>query len=125
MDIPRQINFWRDGAAEEIEVAAELLKKKRQRHALFFAHLAVEKMLKALVVKETKEVPPKIHNLLVLSRLAGLELPPAMDEYLRYFNLWNLEGRYPEMFDHPIDPRLAKRQMGVAKEILAWLNLQF
>jgi HEPN domain-containing protein len=40
MDVEKQIEFWRNGSAEDLEVAGELLSKGRYRHALFFAEIA-------------------------------------------------------------------------------------
>ena len=48
MDIIRQIEYWRLGASEDWEVAVELISSRRTRHGLFFAHLALEKLLKDL-----------------------------------------------------------------------------
>jgi hypothetical protein len=47
-DIGKQIAYWRDGAAEDWRVAQDLIKRRQVRHGLFFAHLALEKLLKAL-----------------------------------------------------------------------------
>jgi len=74
MDVIKQIEYWRTGAEEDFAAAQSLLEKGHLRHALFFAHLALEKMLKALVTQRTREVPPRIHNLLRLASLAGLEI---------------------------------------------------
>jgi len=74
MDLSRQIEYWRHGADEDFEVAKELLAGKRYRHALFFAHLALEKMLKAHVTQRTGQIPPRIHNLVRLSQVADMSL---------------------------------------------------
>lgn len=74
-DVDKQVDYWRRGADEDWEVAAKLVGdgRRRRRHGLFFAHLALEKMLKALVCRRTHDVPPRIHNLIRLGKLAGLE----------------------------------------------------
>ena len=74
VDIAKQIAYWRDGAMEDIEVAEHLVGSGRTRHGLFFAHLALEKILKALVCKETQDLAPRSHNLLRLAELACLSL---------------------------------------------------
>ena len=75
MNVEKQIAYWRTGSGVDFEVAGELVAKRRLRHGLFFAHLAVEKMLKAHVVKTTNNHPPKIHNLVRLCELAELTVP--------------------------------------------------
>jgi len=54
MDVQKQIEYWRYGSADDMEAATVLLEKNKFRQALFFAHLAVEKMLKAHVARETR-----------------------------------------------------------------------
>jgi hypothetical protein len=39
----------------------------------FFAHLSIEKALKALVVKATRDLAPLSHNLVLLAEKTGLE----------------------------------------------------
>jgi HEPN domain-containing protein len=56
---------------EDWEVAVKLVKDGKSQHGLLFAHLALEKVLKALVCRHTHEIPPRIHNLTRLSELAG------------------------------------------------------
>ncbi len=49
IDIEKQIAYWRDGSIEDWQVAQELISNGRIRHGLFFAHLSLEKLLKAHV----------------------------------------------------------------------------
>jgi HEPN domain-containing protein len=42
---------------------------------LFFAHLALEKLLKAHVCRATRDLAPRVHALLRLAERAGLMLP--------------------------------------------------
>ncbi len=72
MDINKQIKYWRDSAEEDISTAEILANKDRFLHALFFCHLSIEKIIKAHVVKSTNEIPPKSHNLFLLSEKAKL-----------------------------------------------------
>ena len=47
VDIGKQIQHWRNGSSEDWAVAQELISHDKIRHALFIAHLALEKTLKA------------------------------------------------------------------------------
>ena len=49
IDIAKQIAYWRVGAEEDWVVAQKLVADESIRHGLFFAHLALEKILKAHV----------------------------------------------------------------------------
>jgi len=47
VNVPTQVSYWRKGAQEDWQVACELIAAGRIRHGFFFAHLALEKLLKA------------------------------------------------------------------------------
>ena len=94
MDMDKQIAHWRGGAEEDLAVARDLLQMGHAKHALFFAHLAVEKALKAHVAKTILAVPPRIHNLRRLAELAGIEVNGEETEYLADLNQWQIDSRY-------------------------------
>lgn len=124
MDVPKQIDYWRTGGQEDMEVAEILCENGRFRHALFLAHLAIEKALKAHVTQQTREVPPKIHNLLRLAELAGLTLPVDRVEFLNTFDAYQLEGRYPDMVPARLDQKKAAWNLMKARENFKWLIAQ-
>ncbi len=123
-DIEKQIGYWRQGSAEDWEVAVKLVKDGKSRHGLFFAHLALEKILKAIICRRTGDVPPKIHNLSRLSELAGLKLDARQTRVLAAMNQFNLEGRYPESYTRQLSPEKAAEYVARAQEILTWLTQQ-
>jgi HEPN domain-containing protein len=124
IDIPKQIEYWATSSDEDFAAAQSLLEKGHFRHCLFFAHLAIEKMLKAHVTRQTKDVPPHIHNLIRLSEMAGLSLDPEQADFLRRFDMYQLEGCYPELSHTIIDLKAAKERLALAGDILKWLNVQ-
>ncbi len=96
----------------------------KSRHGLFFAHLALEKILKALVCRRTHDAPPKIHNLTRLSELAGLRLDAQQARTLAAMNQFNLEGRYPESYTPQLTPEKAAECVARSQEVLTWLTRQ-
>ena len=121
LDIARQVIFWKESAQEDWAVAQELVHRERVRHGLFFAHLAVEKALKAHVVRRTGEPAPRIHNLVRLAELAQIQLTPDQTDLLADMNVFNLEGRYPETMA-PLPSRAeATEILDSAGEVLTWL----
>jgi HEPN domain-containing protein len=62
VDTPKQVDYWRRGSDDDMESAEILLDKKKTQQSLFFCHLALEKMLKALFTHNIGQVPPKTHN---------------------------------------------------------------
>ena len=66
------ITFWTNSAKEDEITMNALFKDGRYTHSLFFGHLYMEKLCKALWIKNNNDnVPPYIHNLLKL--LIGIE----------------------------------------------------
>ena len=124
MDISKQVNYWIASSEEDFAAAQSLLEKGHYRHSLFFAHLALEKILKAHVVIKTNDIPPKIHNLVRLSGLAGLKLDEEQDQFLREFNLYQLEGRYPDSQEIILNADLTKKEKFRAEKMLLWLKKQ-
>ena len=98
--------------------------RKNFRHCLFFAHLALEKTLKAHVVRGTYDVAPRIHNLVRLAHLAGLKLDNERERFLRRFDLHQLEGRYPDSEHVALHDSLARQELQTATEVLEWLKTQ-
>ena len=66
INVQKQIDYWVNGAVEDLESAEILIERKRMLHGLFFCHLVIEKILKAHVVKISNEVAPRTHNLMHL-----------------------------------------------------------
>jgi len=101
IDVSKQMVFWKDSAMEDLAVARQLVNSGRTRHGLFFAHLALEKILKAVVCKQTNDMAPRLHNLVRLYELAALPVDTAKIEILAEMNAFNIEGRYPESLTKP------------------------
>lgn len=90
------VRYWVTEAYEDISTAYFLAHVGRKRlESAFFAHLAAEKAVKALFTQNTNDIPPKIHNLIVLAKRAGLSLDEAQQEFLSMLNVYEIEGRYP------------------------------
>ena len=122
VDIKKQISYWKENAVEDWAVAQQLLGSGRTRHGLFFAHLALEKMLKALVCKNTGDLAPRIHNLNRLIDLAGVVSSPVQSDILAEMNAFHIEGRYPEMLTKPPTSEEVARYMKRAEEVFRWLT---
>ncbi len=124
MDITEQIRFWVNSSDEDFAAARSLCEKGHFRHTLFFAHLAIEKMLKAHVVQRMKQTPPKIHDLVRLSKISALDLNDEQQACLLEFRAYQLEGRYPDSQQIPVNKEFVRQELSRAAEILKWLNEQ-
>jgi HEPN domain-containing protein len=122
VDIGEHIAYWRDGAKDDWDAASQLIERGKIRQGMFFAHLALEKLLKAHVCKNTGKLAPKIHNLVRLSEIAGLQLKSEDIEILAEMNEFNLEGRYPITFLPPPTKKESLEFMKKAEGIFEWLT---
>ncbi|MEA3364831.1 MAG: HEPN domain-containing protein [Candidatus Hydrogenedentes bacterium] len=123
MDTEKHVEYWRKGAEEEWEVAEDLFRAKRYRHALFFGHLAIEKNREGIVTRETGQVPPKTHNLLRLLDLSGLQGTQEQKATMRRLNMYQLEGRYPgEISGAELGREQASELMEETRRVLEWLK---
>ena len=86
---------WYDGALKDLEMARLSLENNMFNWALFTAHQAVEKALKALIIAKQHKLPPKTHDLVELVEAAGLDveknLLTALSELSPYYSV----SRYP------------------------------
>jgi HEPN domain-containing protein len=124
IDIAKQVAFWRDSAKEDWEVARQLVDSGRTRHGLFFAHLTLEKIIKAIVCDKSQDLAPRLHNLSRLAELAVLSLDTEKTEVLAEMNAFQVEGRYPELLTKPPTRAEALKYMARAEGVLQWLMNQ-
>ena len=122
IDIDKQVRYWSDSSKEDWAVASELIERGRIRHGLFFAHLAVEKMLKSLVCRRTRDMSPPIHNLGRLAEIAGVALTLEQADLLAEMNAFNIEGRYPGLLAPPPAEAEVHAYVRRITEVLQWLT---
>jgi HEPN domain-containing protein len=121
IDVQKQINFWRGSSIEDWQVAQELVDRRHLRHGLFFAQLAMEKLLKAHVCQHTQDLAPRIHNLIRLAEIASLDLNSSQIDVLAEMSSFNIEGRYPDSTLPSLSLSEAQSIMNRAVEVYQWL----
>lgn len=94
------ISHWLKMAERDWATVNLLHHGKQFIHALFFAHLVIEKILKAYWVRDNEEsVPPFTHDLEHLYTQTELQLTNEQLDLIRVMNSWNLEARYQDYKD--------------------------
>jgi HEPN domain-containing protein len=84
-------------AGKDWDVVNSLFKDGNYLYSLFFAHLTLEKLLKAHWVKDNKEnFPLKTHSLVRLAEGTKLVFDEDQLVFLERMNDFQLEGRYPD-----------------------------
>lgn len=105
---------WINQSEYDLMTARDMYNAGRYIYTVYMCHLAVEKALKALVNATTGKVPPKIHNLIRLLKLASADLTREQKEFLATINTAAITTRYPE----ELTASLEKFNKTIAKDYL-------
>lgn len=119
--------FWENQSKEDFKTAEGLFLLKRYAPALFFCHLALEKFLKSLVVRKTKNNAPFEHNLIQLSKIADIIFSENDRSLISEINTFNIKGRYDDYkskFYTKATKTYTKRYINETKRIIIWLKKQ-
>ncbi len=127
MDKSEIVEYWLKSAEEDYKMVRELLILKHYVYSLFFCHLAIEKILKALVVKKTKKHAPYIHNLTRLAEIAGLEISELQYDALFEISTFNIKARYDDYklnFYKKATKEYTKKYFEETTNLYLWLKKQ-
>jgi HEPN domain-containing protein len=98
INVLKQIEYWQTTANNDVETAEILIKSGKYIEGMFFCHLCIEKIIKASVVKQTGNIPPKSHDLFYLADMAKIEFSEEQSNLMQILLKYQLEGRYPEYY---------------------------
>lgn len=124
-DVEKTVQYWLVGAKYDMDVANAMFKAKKYPYALFMGHLSLEKLLKALVVKNTREHAPYTHSLSLLAEKSGIEIPTKILKRLARFMEFHFEARYPKeqkKFYKKCTKEFTTKKMQEIREVFAWLK---
>jgi HEPN domain-containing protein len=122
-----KVTYWLTSAEHDWIVTGHLFEKKDYSHALFLAHLTLEKILKGLFVHRHDQVPPFTHRLTYLAEKTALDLDPEQLELLEIVTDFNLEARYPDekfSFYKKCTLEFTEHHLNKIAEFKAWLLQQ-
>lgn len=95
-DVERWFKQWSVDSEDSLETALSLLDSKRYHHALFFCHLALEKIIKAHHVKAKNTLPLFIHDIVLLAKRADIAFSESQMLQLAEINGFNIRARYDD-----------------------------
>ena len=91
------IEYWLAIADKDWEIVQKLYQSGDYMYCLFFCHLVIEKISKAIWVKNHEtNIPPKIHNIINLLDESQISFDNEKSEFLLLLNEFNIEARYPD-----------------------------
>lgn len=92
------VEHWRKGAYAALKMAHHAFDDGECELVLFHCHLAVEKALKTLHLRERGEAAPTTHDLPYLAGLLSQSFSPANRELFRGLNKFAVAARYSDPF---------------------------
>jgi HEPN domain-containing protein len=116
---------WAAQSLYDIETAKAMLDTGRYLYVLFCCQQSVEKMLKALIAKRTRELPPRLHNLMRLAEVASLTIPEDTAHLFRRLTDFYIASRYPEELEAAtwnVDSSQVQQTYVATEEVLRWLS---
>jgi len=119
------VSYWASEAEESLHVAEHLFEKEDYSYALFFGHLAIEKIIKAILVHNTNLQIPRSHNLLRLAQETEIEITEEQKLALIRITAFNLESRYPDYkgeFRNKCTLQFTELELEKIREIFIWLK---
>jgi len=122
----QHIAFWLESAQDDWETALVLMNNKRYGFCLFSLHLVIEKLLKAIWIKESlTNTPPFTHDLIKLCEESNLALSLEDLDFLVAVNSWNIRGRYPDYsksLHQSATPAYLSIQIEKVQKLKKWLE---
>ena len=116
---------WLESAAYDLETARHMLSSGRYIYVIFLCHLTLEKMLKALVSEVRDKAAPKSHDLIYLTKQAGVNLETGYYEFISKLNSVSIPTRYPSDMQKIVSQyskQVAESYLRQTEEVVQWLN---
>lgn len=116
---------WLATSQYDLETAQHMFQTGRYLYVIYMCHLALEKMLKAMVAEAQEFLPPKTHNLYHLVKLIDLEIEEPFKKLFADLNAASLPVRYPEDMQKLIaqyNQEIAKSYLEQTEACLKWLK---
>lgn len=123
------MEYWFKSADEDYDTMLYMKAGKKNIWCLFMGHLVIKKLLKGLYAKNNPKDPiaPKIHNLILLSQKANLEVPTEIREKIQTINTFNISARYDDYkrtFDEKCTDDYTSEQVKNVEEVRKWVKEQ-
>ena len=121
-NIDRQIDYWKTGVESDLETANILIQNNKMVHGLFFCHLCIEKITKAIFVKVNVQIPPKSNDIFYLAHKSAIFLPEEKQVIVQILMKYQLEGRYPDYYPKPPTIEMATKYFIETQNLFEWFK---
>ena len=123
----KQVSYWLSQSDNDLPVAESMLNNGHYTWSLFIGHLVLEKIFKAIYVREHHKIAPRIHDLVKLAKSTSIKLSDEQLIFLSEVSDFNMEGRYPDeknQFVMKCNKEFATDYLKRIKEMRTWLKKQ-
>jgi len=114
-----------ESSDDDFNTMLVLYNSKSYHWSLFIGHIVIEKLLKAIYVKEKGEYAPFTHNLYRLAELSNLELSEEQADSLYRITTFNLNARYDDYkkeFYLMCTPQFTEEWINKIKLLRQWIK---
>jgi HEPN domain-containing protein len=118
------VRHWMESSQQDFDAMERMYASGNYVWCLFVGHLVIEKLLKAHFVKKVGIEYPRIHDLRILAKQAGIELDDDRRKKLVMITAFNIEARYADIkysFYKKATPEFTAAALDVIKETRLWL----
>jgi HEPN domain-containing protein len=120
------VKKWLERAKYDLDTAKAMLSSSRYLYVAFMCQQAVEKILKAIIIKNGGRIP-RTHNLVRLAELANVchFMEDKDRDFLSDLTPFAIESRYGDYrqrLSEIINKKMAVIYFGKTKEIYKWLR---
>lgn len=124
-DLENHIARWIRSGRNDLVTASLLIDEARPVEGVFFCYLAIEKVLKARIIRYTKDDPPGLEDLKPLLKLASVKISQEDLELLEVLTNSRHAIRYPRPETDPDAPSTDHSQeyLERSKELFSWLEM--
>lgn len=128
MDLKEIEKYWIESSQDAFDTAETLFENNKFVYSMFFLHLAIEKILKALFVNQTQSESPFGHNLQnIASKIKNIDFGKKRMELFTQITTFNIAGRYDDYknsFSSICNLDFSTNYLNKGKELLEWLKSQ-
>jgi len=124
MTLEGAIRFWLNSCLDDFNTAKAMLVAHRYNYSMFMCQQSLEELLKAIIMIQSKDHPPYLHDLIILSKKVDLIIPKRIHNILRDINPHYIIARYkPQRFDPKIyNLASAKKAIKATQGVIKWFT---
>ena len=127
LNIPKIIDHWKESSDKDYQTMLNLFMSGDYNWALFLGHLVIEKLIKALYVKQKLTHSIHGHDLLRLISKLEVELTEEQMDWLDRLTTFNLNARYDsykQEFYSLCTREFAEEWKEIIEKLREWLKKQ-